>query len=95
MPTYLYRVGDDRIEVTHPMKEDPQTWGDLCRVSGLAPGERDPQEKVERLIVPVASQINQFTSDYKNSGFRRLEKRSGGVYEDVTAPKGERIIDVT
>ena len=93
MPTYVYRVGQDRLEVTHKMKEEPQTWGELCAVGGLELGERDPQEKVERLIVPVATQVSQFTSDIKNTGFRRLERRDSGVYEDVTAPKGERMVD--
>lgn len=95
MPTYVYRVGEERLEVTHPMKEDPKNWGELCRAGGLAAGQRDPQTPVERLIVPVATHVGQFRSDYKNSGFQRLEKRDNGVYENVTAPKGEgRIVDI-
>lgn len=93
MPTYLYRVAGEKLEVNHKMAHDPQTWGQLCEVAGLELGERDPQEKVERLIVPVATSVSQFTADYKNSGFKRLERRDSGVYEETTAPKGERIID--
>jgi len=93
MPTYLYLVGKDRLEATHKMREEPKTWGELCQVAGLELGQRNPDEKVERLIVPVSSQVGQFTSDIKNTGFRRLERRDSGVYEDVTAPKGERIVD--
>lgn len=93
MPTYLYRVGEERLEVTHKMKEEPKTWGELCQVGGLDPGQRDPSEQVERLIVPVATQVSQFNSDIKASGFRRLERRDNGVYEETTAPKGERIVD--
>lgn len=93
MPTYLYRVGDEKIEVTHKMKDEPKTWGELCEVGGLQIGARDPQETVERLIVPVATQVSQFNSDIKASGFRRLERRDSGVYEETTAPKGQRIVD--
>ena len=42
----------------------------------------------------VAGKVNQFTSDLKNSGLQRLERRDKGVYENVTAPKSERFIDV-
>ena len=93
MPVYVYRVAGEKLEVSHKMSHDPQTWGELCEVSGLDPGDRDPQEKVERLIVPVGISVAQFTSDYKNSGFKRLERRDNGVYEETTAPKGERVID--
>lgn len=93
MPVYVYRVAGEKMEVSHKMSHDPQTWGELCEVAGLEVGERDPKEKVERLIVPVATSVSQFTSDYKNSGFKRLERRDSGVYEEVTAPKGERVID--
>ncbi len=95
MPTYVYQVGDERLEVAHRMSEEPKTWGDLCSVGGLPVGDRHaPELPVERLIVPVATRVAQFTSDLKNGGFRRLERRDSGVYEDVTAPKGaDRILD--
>ena len=95
MPTYLYQVGEERLEVVHKMSQEPKTWGELCQAGGLPLGQRDPASRVERLIVPVATSISQFTSDIKNSGFQRLERRDSGVYEDVTAPKGGagRIID--
>lgn len=96
MPVYLYRVvGDDqRFEVNHSMSEEPQTWEDLCNLSDLEANSYDPKSRVERLIVPVAARVSHFTSDLKNGGFRRLERRDSGVYEDVTAPKGpERFLD--
>lgn len=96
MPVYTYRVvGDDhRFEITHSMSEEPQTWGDLCKLSDLEVARYDSASRVERLIVPVAARVSQFTSDLKNGGFRRLERRDSGVYEDVTAPKGpERFLD--
>lgn len=96
MPVYTYRVvGDDRrFEINHSMSEEPQTWGDLCNLSDLEVSRYDSTSRVERLIVPVAARVSQFTSDLKNGGFRRLERRDSGVYEDVTAPKGpERFLD--
>lgn len=97
MPVYLYRLQDtgERIEARHSMKDDPQTWGELCRLAGLNPAGHSEDCKIERLIQPVRAQVGHFTSEIKNTGFRRLEKRSDGTYEDVTAPKGsaERNID--
>lgn len=94
MPVYLYKVEEERLEVQHPMADDPRTWGELCQVAGLEVGQRAPEVAVERLIVPVAGRVSNFSGDLKNSGFRRLERRDKGVYEDVTASnKGERFID--
>ncbi len=94
MPVYVYRVQGRKLEATHRMSDDPRTWGQLCAVANLPLGEVPPEEPVERLIVPVAGKVNQFTSDLKNSGLQRLERRDKGVYENVTAPKSERFIDV-
>lgn len=95
MPTYTYRVGAEleRLDVVHPMKNDPQTWGELAAVAGLDVQRHPADTPVERLIAPVRAQVSQFTSDLRNQGFKKLHKRSDGVYEDVTAPKGERIVD--
>lgn len=96
MPVYLYRLKEsgERLEASHPMSAEPQTWGELCQVAaGLDPGAYPADAPLERLIVPVRTQVSQFTSEIKNTGFRRLERRDSGVYEDVTAPKGERILD--
>lgn len=96
MPVYLYRLQDtgERIEARHSMKDEPQTWGELCQLAGLDPAGHEPGVRIERLIQPVRAQVGQLTSEIANTGFRRLEKRSDGRYEDVTAPKGEgRIID--
>jgi hypothetical protein len=95
MPVYLYRLKNsgERLEASHPMSAEPQTWAELCEVAGLDPAAHPADAPVERLIVPVRTQVGQFTSEIKNTGFRRLERRDSGVYEDVTAPKGERIVD--
>jgi hypothetical protein len=97
LPIYVYRVKhtDQRYEVRHSMAAEPKTWGDLCQLGELDPDQHPAEAAVERLILPVATQVGQFTSDLKNSGFQRLEKRSDGSYENVTAPKGgsDRIID--
>ena len=88
MPTYLYRVGEERLEVIHSMKADPTTWGELKALVSLPERDYSDDLPVERLIVPVAARVSEFTADYKNKGFARLEKREHGVYENVTAPKG-------
>jgi hypothetical protein len=95
MPTYLYRVGEERLEVMHSMKADPQTWGELRAVAELPSRDYADHQPVERLIVPVAAKVSEFTADFRNKGLQRLEKRDKGVYENVTAPKGsiERILD--
>lgn len=95
MPVYLYRLklSGEKLEATHPMSAEPKTWGELCAVAGLDPATHPSDAEVERLIVPVRTQVGQFTSEIKNTGFRRLERRDSGVYEDVTAPKGERVLD--
>lgn len=90
MPVYVYRVQGEKLEATHRMSADPRNWGELCAVAGLDPARYPADEPVERLIVPVAGRVNEFTADLKNSGFQRLERRDKGVYENVTAPKGEQ-----
>ena len=74
------------------MSQSPKTLGELCEITGLELSGRDPQLKVERLIQPVSVSVGTFKADLKNKGFKRLERRDTGVYEDVTAPKGERIV---
>lgn len=95
MPVYVYRVGDspERLEVRHSMKDEPKTWSDLCKLDSLDSDLFPADTPVERMILPVRSNVTRFTSDLKNGGFRKLERRDSGVYEDVTAPKGERIVD--
>ncbi len=51
MPTYDYRCeANDRIvEVSHRMNDVVQTWGELCALAGIDPGDTPPDSPVTRL----------------------------------------------
>ncbi|MBQ61083.1 MAG: regulator [Gammaproteobacteria bacterium] len=51
MPTYDYRcVENDRIlEVKHGMSHRVSTWGELCEMAGVDPGNTDQITPVVRL----------------------------------------------
>ncbi len=51
MPTYDYRCeANDRIvEVVHRMNDVVQTWGELCELAGIDPGDTPPDSPVTRL----------------------------------------------
>jgi hypothetical protein len=51
MPTYDYRCADnDRVvEVHHKMSHLVTTWGELCRMTGIDPGDTDDATPVVRL----------------------------------------------
>lgn len=95
MPVYLYRIRstDERFEASHRMSERPRTLGELCQAAGLALGSlplasSDPDQEVERLILPVAGKVQDFNADIRGRGFSKMVKRSDGTYENVTAPRG-------
>lgn len=52
MPTYDYRLaGSERVyEVKHAMALKAHTWGELCEIGGLPPGDTAPETPVERLV---------------------------------------------
>lgn len=52
MPTYDYRVcGTSRTyEVKHRMALKAATWGELCEIGGLEPGDTPLDTPVERLL---------------------------------------------
>ncbi|TGD71081.1 zinc ribbon domain-containing protein [Mangrovimicrobium sediminis] len=52
MPSYDYRCEADQqvYEVSHSMSQRLGTWGELCEMLGMTPGEIDPASKVTRLI---------------------------------------------
>ncbi len=51
MPTYDYRCNENGqvVEVRHGMMDKVTTWGELCALAGMSPGETDPAAPVERL----------------------------------------------
>ncbi len=52
MPTYDYRCEANGrvVEVRHPMSETLSTWGELCRLAGIDPGDTPEDAPVRRLI---------------------------------------------
>ncbi|MEL7472729.1 MAG: zinc ribbon domain-containing protein [Planctomycetota bacterium] len=52
MPTYEYRCETNgrTLEVRHPMSANPDTWGELCKLGELDPGDTPSEAPVERLI---------------------------------------------
>ena len=52
MPTYDYRCSDNGqvVEVKHPMSDRLQTWGELCALAGIEPGNTPANAPVEKLI---------------------------------------------
>lgn len=52
MPTYDYRceANQEVYEVKHSMADRLDTWGELCDVAGISPGDIALDAKVTRLI---------------------------------------------
>jgi hypothetical protein len=92
MPVYEYvcPANNLAVEVTHGMNEKASTWGELCRLAGLDPGETPPGSPVERLIFPVGISTPAGNTKLKEMGFTKLVKRDTGVYENVTATGTEK-----
>jgi hypothetical protein len=51
MPTYDYRCEENGqvVEVKHRMSEEVSTWGDLCKLAEISPGEIPADTPVTRL----------------------------------------------
>jgi hypothetical protein len=51
MPTYDYRCPDNGriVEVNHRMNDTVTSWGELCALAGIEPGETAADAPVERL----------------------------------------------
>lgn len=52
MPTYDYicKANQRIVEVRHPMSVKLSTWGELCQLAAIEPGQTPPDSPVERLI---------------------------------------------
>lgn len=52
MPLYDYRcpANGRTIEVSHSMRESVSSWGELCRMAGLEPGDTPEGSPVRKLI---------------------------------------------
>lgn len=92
MPVYEYccQANGRTVEVLHSMKETVRTWGQLCEIAGLSPGDTPPDAPVERLVFAPGICAPKGNSDLKSMGFTKLVKRDTGVYENVTASDTEK-----
>jgi len=92
MPNYEYACDANRtvVEVSHDTGVTLRTWGELCYLTGIAPGGTDPGSPVRR-VLRSAPAFARTTSDreLREAGFTKLVKRDDGVYENVTASGNE------
>ena len=87
---YLCPGNNTVVEVEHPIKQDAlKTWGELCVLARLDPGDTPANAPVERLISRTFISAPVGDSHLKNIGFTKLVKRDQGVYENVTATGSE------
>lgn len=56
MPLYDYRCPSNgrTIEVMHAMRESVSSWGELCRLAKLDPGDTPERSPVERIVAVPA-----------------------------------------
>jgi hypothetical protein len=82
---YLCPANGKVLEVLHPMAETVATWGRLCELAGIEPGDTPPEAPVEKRIGAPEIATPAGDSKLKNLGFTKLVRRDKGVYENVTA----------
>ncbi|MEW5823981.1 MAG: zinc ribbon domain-containing protein [Pseudomonadota bacterium] len=53
MPSYDYRcpANDRVVEVRHGMNDTVNTWGELCQLAGIEPGDTPAQSSVEKVFL--------------------------------------------
>lgn len=56
MPTYDYfcETNGARVEVQHKMAQTVDSWGELCRLAGIEPGDTPLDAPVKKLITAAA-----------------------------------------
>ena len=93
MPVYEYlcRANMTCVEVVHPMMREPLcTWGELCELTGIAPGDTPLDAPVEKRIFAPGISAPVGDSRLREIGFTKLVRRDKGVYENVTASGTEK-----
>jgi hypothetical protein len=91
MPAYEYECALNglTVEVVHGMDTSISTWGELCTLAGMDPGETPPEVPVRKLMPLPGISTPTGDTKYKEMGFTKLVRRDQGVYENVTATSGE------
>jgi len=86
MPVYEYycKANGRTLTVLHPMNQKVKTWGELCNLAGIDPGETPPDAEVEKLLFAPGICTPVTDSKLKELGFTKLVRRDKGVYENVT-----------
>ncbi len=94
MPVYAYHcaINDTLVEVSHSMREDLKTWGEVCARADIDPGETPLEAPVERQLYAALLNTPAGDAKLKELGFTKLVRRDKGVYENVTAGHGENKI---
>ena len=65
MPTYEYycEANNKTVEVIHPMRDELETWGELCEVAEIEHGETPKDSPVIRQLSVLSSLIPKGGSD--------------------------------
>lgn len=92
MPLYEYHcpANGARVSVTHSIREDLKSWGELCAKANVPVGETPPDSPVERLLFAAGIATQMGDSHLRNIGFTKLVRRDNGVYENVTAGSNDK-----
>ncbi|MDX1519380.1 MAG: zinc ribbon domain-containing protein, partial [Gammaproteobacteria bacterium] len=80
MPEYCYFCDANQtlVIVHHDMDTRLKTWGEVCYLNQMEPGETDPATPVRKIITAPNIIINSSNSELKNLGFTKLVKRDEG-----------------
>ncbi len=87
---YLCPANGRTVEVVHDTAVTLRTWGEVCYLAQMQPGNTDPGAAVQRVIRSApAVATNESNQELRDLGFTKLVKREEGVYENVTAAHDE------
>lgn len=93
MPRYDYHCDENgaTVEVVHRISVVVKSWGELCELAEIDPGETGADTPVRKVITtaPMAN-MPMGNAGLKNIGFTKLEKRYDGTYENVTRTGTEK-----
>lgn len=93
MARYDYRceANGRTIEVVHGISEKIDSWGQLCGLAQMEPGDTPLDSPVRKVFTtPPMANTPAGNAHLKNLGFTKLEKRYDGTYENVTRTGTEK-----
>jgi hypothetical protein len=99
VPNYFYtcETNGETVEVFHGMSESLGTWGEVCELAELDPGDTAPDSPVRKSIRGVATYRTTRWHDPKKisddrlakNNFQKLVRQSDGSYKDELAGRKE------